>query len=429
MEGGTVEFRKKKSLLNVPSDIIYEIFLRLPVKSLLKLRSVCKLWICIMENDEFVDSYRRFRSYTRTGGVRVLELDMTLSRSILVNKFPNMLVVDPEGDSAAKSTAGRIQLPKELKPRPEIMYYELEAARGVEGLLSIKNFILNPSTKEAIKLPNPRKSDDLVGRPIYPSEKWGNNNLYCLGFDAHSKTYKVLTLPFYRRSGSVHLRAFLIGRILTLGTTNSWRDVDVEEDGLKSRLGKFILIYKYLSVDNNIFFFIINAEGETNLLVFGIEEEKFIGVLEGQELPWKNLSDMFKALEVNGKLGILEERQGTLWILENYNRNGTRKKTTWIKRNMVLPPNLSLCHPIGTIHSNSEIMFKAYRPAAAAAMARPRTKEKYFYFFYDLATDNVRIGSKTDYSYLFVPKYVETTFRLKPPTTTYRFPFGYAAMN
>lgn len=238
--------------------------------------SVVIWWLCqerqfvtinIIENNEFVVYYRWFRSYARIEGVRILELDMTTSRFRLIK---DLLIVDLEGKSS-KSTTRRIQLPKELKLKPKIMLVEVAAIRSIEGLVSIDNFILNSSTKEAIKFPNPR-----------PSFRRHNKYWYYLGFDADSQIYKVLSLPLTFVINSSRVKALLIARVLTLGTTttNTWRDVDAI--GLNLRLWKPILVYTtYISVDNKIFFFIFNPQGEISLLVSGIEEEKFIGILEG----------------------------------------------------------------------------------------------------------------------------------------------------
>lgn len=96
---------------------------------------------------------------------------MTTARFRLIT---DLLIVDLEGKTS-KSTTRRIQFSKELKLKPKIMFAKVAAIRSIEGLVNIDNFVLKQSTKEAIKLSNPRPS---FGRH--------NKYWYYLGFDADS---------------------------------------------------------------------------------------------------------------------------------------------------------------------------------------------------------------------------------------------------
>lgn len=48
-----------RSIKSFPQDIIVEILLRLPVKSLGRFRSVCKLWLALINDPHFIASHLR----------------------------------------------------------------------------------------------------------------------------------------------------------------------------------------------------------------------------------------------------------------------------------------------------------------------------------------------------------------------------------
>lgn len=409
---------EEKRSPTVPKKILNQIFLGLPVKTLLKFKCVCKEWISILEDPEFVDSHR-VRSHTRSGGIGVLELNTSLYKQLNQDEFPALFIVDP--DKEKDSELAKILLPTGLK-----MY--TETPQCVEGLICFENFVVNPSTREVIELPDQRKDWELI------------DCLYYIGYHSRSKTYKVLSLLRIseRLDCTTHVRqAMLRGQVLTLGTThsnsNSWRDVIMPANYEYLSL----LIHAYLSVDDKIFFLTsLRREKKQSLLAFDIEDERFIMPLD--DLPW-DPNNRVSTLEVNGRFAVMEmnprrKRERTMWVLVNYMGKGG----TWTKRKIVFPEaifDLTDCFPVGNIihsSSNTEILFKAWGPPDRQplnplceilfkAWGRPAVPQplnnpagRFFYFYYNMETNSFRVGKKSDSADIWFSKNVETMFQLQP---------------
>ncbi|WCJ26287.1 F-box and associated interaction domains-containing protein [Euphorbia peplus] len=58
--------RKRDEVVELPEDILIEILIRLPVKSLSKLKTVCKSWFCIIKSKEFVKRHLHRAHSTRS---------------------------------------------------------------------------------------------------------------------------------------------------------------------------------------------------------------------------------------------------------------------------------------------------------------------------------------------------------------------------
>ncbi|KAM7460971.1 hypothetical protein LguiA_029092 [Lonicera macranthoides] len=76
---------------SLPQEIVFEILKELPVKTLVRFRAVSKLWCSIIDNPVFVDSHRT-RSYTRSGGIRII-------CEYMQNFKCKIYSIDPQGGS------------------------------------------------------------------------------------------------------------------------------------------------------------------------------------------------------------------------------------------------------------------------------------------------------------------------------------------
>lgn len=189
---------------------------------------------------EFMSSYRRFERGER--GIRVVKTRIIKStRDLLIidpqkvdsSKFTiikpthDLLIIDPEEVDSSKSTIKRIQLPMDFNLLVDKVDCRIKIIGGLEGLVSIDKFILNPSSKEVIKLPDP---NDSVARPsLGRHDKYfkclgrPDKYFYYLGFDSDSGIYKVLALPYliFIEFANDRLHLYLIPKVVTLGTVNA----------------------------------------------------------------------------------------------------------------------------------------------------------------------------------------------------------------
>jgi len=71
---------EKKTLLHLPHELIIEILLRLPVKSLIRFKCVSKSWFCLISDPHFANSHFQLTAPTHTHRILLIS---TLAPKIL----------------------------------------------------------------------------------------------------------------------------------------------------------------------------------------------------------------------------------------------------------------------------------------------------------------------------------------------------------
>ncbi|KAK1408161.1 hypothetical protein QVD17_39796 [Tagetes erecta] len=202
----TLEPDQSKKTITLPIEIIEEIISRVPVKSILRFRSVSKPWLSIISNNPsftklhftrttsnhftalFIAAYdqcnrkRYFLSAARDGGLITHLMTLDNARTI--------------GTSQAQHLKGLVCFSfTSLYPNCNCSYA----------------YIINPSTRSVFKLPEP---DDLL--------TYGKvHACYLFGFDEFTNEHKVV-LYIRKHGGSV-----VEFRIFSM-SSYSWRKIDVE---------------------------------------------------------------------------------------------------------------------------------------------------------------------------------------------------------
>nr|XP_027118765.1 putative F-box protein At5g52610 [Coffea arabica] len=322
--------------LQLPDDILLNIFKRIPAKPLMRLKCVCKSWKTLISSPYLANLHYKV-SQTRPDAsylIFYLRKNFSTIRSI----FPTNL--------EAALTAG---LPthnfQQSSPCTDIV-------NGLICFFDRKDYqlkMLNITTGEKVTLP--------YQRPLqfrYPS--------MFLGFDPHRKEYKVLcTLDFGRQ---------VKWRILTIGT-NLWRTM-----GNKPLLEKFkkgtICVDGCIYWKDELF-----VDGERAIQYFHVGEEKF-----GMVFPPKRTKRIRQVTRIGDDLAIVYRKPFChnllkLWIFNKEDKN-------WAKNVIKLPRiPVSRLEVIGTTHKTSEILMT--------------TKLGYHdmlqLVFYNLETENLRTSN------------------------------------
>ncbi|XP_042477783.1 F-box protein CPR1-like [Macadamia integrifolia] len=189
---------------NLPEFIVEDILLRLPVKSLLRFRCVCKSWCALITDPTFVKMHLN----------RSIEKDTNRSLIFIGSPFKSV-----DLDACEMQAVEELELPP-LKP-PKYSYQETKIGGSCNGLLCIYNsvedmFLWNPSTKRHRKLPfSPTESLD-------PYEKCDSFNLG-LGYDPTSDDYKLVRIAQF--SGS-RFKSYSNSEVKVYSlSSNSWRNI------------------------------------------------------------------------------------------------------------------------------------------------------------------------------------------------------------
>lgn len=197
--------------LDLPEDIITDILKRLPAKSLVRFRCVCKPWGALLTDSNFIKAHlKRNRS--------VFQSNLkTNTRLILARYCDTLLSATDSSDTKNKNAIQAEELDFPLVKN--LPYYVkghsdgllcLVINDGYEGLL----VIYNPSIQQYRKLPNPgnfRSTREVIG----------------IGYDETCDDYKVVRVPSnYCRMKCPGYKPKV--EVLTL-KSNTWRQIPDED--------------------------------------------------------------------------------------------------------------------------------------------------------------------------------------------------------
>ncbi|KAG1355431.1 F-box protein [Cocos nucifera] len=302
----TREMKRKRAY--IPDEIIFDILLRLPVKSIIRFKSVCKSWSSLTSDPSFLQAHAR-RS---TPAVIITEY-RTTSDSPNFTLHPVLRSEDGSSGSRITIKAARI-LPLTL----ESVSFSLRAS--CDGLLCLRkvapfsppscDYVCNSLTKEWFELPK--------------------SSLRCATICAF---YYQPAMKEYRLLRHLLFAGDAGYQILTIGA-NEWRQIRCTFDGtpshsLLSHVRKGpppCCLEPPVSMHRKLHWFSMDSPATTDglIMVFDINHEKF-----GQLSVPNICRGQTHVLELEGKLGlsvVASAMEMDLWILEDY------EKEVWFKK-------------------------------------------------------------------------------------------------
>ncbi|XP_065862756.1 F-box/kelch-repeat protein At3g06240-like [Euphorbia lathyris] len=255
----------------LPNDLIVEILLRLPVKLLLQLKSVCKSWQSIISDPEFVKLHLKRAKQTT---------NLHCNRLFLSSSFPRS--IDLESYSSHQSITN-VAFPAILKGPPTFSVRILGSCNGVICLLDDygKMFLWNPATRDYKELPNPNGA-------VYTIF------LHGFGYNVSTDDYGILSVSDSVGNGTKEtlIELYSLKR-------NTWRKIDAvvdsDSDSVTKRSGIFWngALY-WLKVKK------IDLKEVYTIVSFDMVEEKFEDVI--------SLDDEFDPKICRASLGQLGNR-------------------------------------------------------------------------------------------------------------------------
>ncbi|ESQ43945.1 hypothetical protein EUTSA_v10006428mg, partial [Eutrema salsugineum] len=192
--------RKTRSFLAkiepIPFDLVIEILLRLPVKSIATFRRVSKLWASTLRDPSFTESYLTISSSRKKLLFTCLKDDETC----FFSSSPNSQ--SPSSDISAKvHMSFPINCPTNICRPVRGLVCGLNQRRPSKGRTVTVPLICNPSTGQSLALPDVRTR--------------GKRVISCFGYDPIDKQFKVFSQDH---------------QVLTLGTQKkpSWKMIKCE---------------------------------------------------------------------------------------------------------------------------------------------------------------------------------------------------------
>jgi F-box interacting protein len=192
--------KKKKTLPSLPEELIIQILLRSPVKSLIRFKCVCKLWLSLISDPHFANSHFQLSSATPTH--RVLFLPQS--------RFVETVSVDLEASLNSDSYSTSLYL--------NFMFAESGSDVEIKG--SCRGFILlhhyfniclwNPSTALHKKLP----------LSSYDGCNSNQNYFYGFGYDHSTDDYLLVSLSHDPKlANTKHLEFFSL-------RADMWKEIE-----------------------------------------------------------------------------------------------------------------------------------------------------------------------------------------------------------
>ncbi|WOG94799.1 hypothetical protein DCAR_0314096 [Daucus carota subsp. sativus] len=195
----------------LPEELVIKILSSLPVKYVLRCKLVCKLWLSITLDPDFIRTHLKFSQQRPSVLAEAVYYDMQGSSYEIVSMISNSFE-----DSV------NVPLPSSYSDPDHIS----SSCNGLVCLNDYNNsniYIWNPSTRQGKELPRPKIQDHYMV-------------LICIGFyfDSVSKDYKILRLVFaYPRKNARQTRSSLRVEIYST-KSDSWSEIQVEDADISS---------------------------------------------------------------------------------------------------------------------------------------------------------------------------------------------------
>ncbi|KAJ0807665.1 putative F-box domain-containing protein [Helianthus annuus] len=195
----------KKAKIVIPTEIMEDIFSRLPVKSILRFRSLSKPWILCLSCP----------SFTKLHSTRAHRTFLFISAYDRSARKQHLLSAPLDGEPVTHL----------MTLDDDVGYADITEAQHLNGLVCSvlvkycsdddcyyqQIFVVNPSTHKVFKLPQQDSEFSM-----YPVE----NGCYLFGFDESKNEHKILII----RKCYTHIMEIMIYSMLNY----SWRKIDVE---------------------------------------------------------------------------------------------------------------------------------------------------------------------------------------------------------
>ncbi|KAI8537932.1 hypothetical protein RHMOL_Rhmol09G0062600 [Rhododendron molle] len=324
---------------HIPLEIIFDILSRLPVKSLLRFRSVCKPWLSLISNPQFVKTHLSTKSFKGDDD----DDDYTHLRLVL-NTHPSHNVTGLK--TCSIETLRSVLESQQWVSAVDLDYpfndldQDVVVVGSCNGLMCFATrtgtiYLLNPSTRKSKRLP-----DSGVKR------LWDSRDLYGFGFDESNDDYKVVLISY--RAGGVSSNVM----VYTL-RTDSWRQIGGFSFGVTCNVfGNFLngSLLWLVCVDNS-------GPGYSYVVVSLDLEKETYGEVSQPNYGYAESSLDLELCVLESCLGMLcrsSKNHTDVWIMKEYGKIDSWTKLFTI-RDVAKPCSHTISTPL-CISKNGELL-------------------------------------------------------------------------
>lgn len=290
---------------NLPEELVAEILLKLPVKSLLRFKCVCKSWYALIKGANFVNQHLCYANTSSSGSLIFMLYDAA-SR-----KYGISLVSD---ETLKSVPSAQLKLPPSCEKLAN--WGDLFTFLGpVNGIYCIYDeysdvVLWNPSTKEFRHLPP-------TDQPNIPRGELSAGVNTGFGFDPKTNDYKVIRIMTYCYEKYIDGPRFHRAELYTL-STDAWSELDpllpCQITGLDIHNGYLSGAYHWLAYDN--------TRKKDLVLSFDMADEVFGTFLRPAAFEEDSFAE--ELLVIKGSLTLISydhKEIGTcfvIWVMKEY---------------------------------------------------------------------------------------------------------------
>ncbi|KAK1376697.1 F-box domain-containing protein [Heracleum sosnowskyi] len=331
-----------------------KIFIRLPVKSLLRARCISKSWRKFIDNPDFANfahmKYEYCEDEQNTLILRASRAETTSLYAATGCEESSMILAE-----TVPMVKFQVERTVDYGSCNGLVYF----AENYSGRFVVSN----PLRSQFTVLPQPPE------RLYYPwNSDWSATGL---GFDSSTKTFKMICTN--RKTKSDESPQFTL--VHTLGTT-SWREVPSVPAHYCKRTTNSMSVFVHGFLHWMIHPSIRNS-GEGRILAFDVSKETF-KVIPHPEISFKG-SRYYRILDIKGNLGMLDlsrEVEFDIWIMDYEKESWTKEYT--IDITTVDPYFVDMTQVIG-LWKQDEILFRFWK-----------SRFLVMYWSYSMRTGNIK---------------------------------------
>uniref|UniRef100_A0A2C9W384 F-box domain-containing protein n=1 Tax=Manihot esculenta TaxID=3983 RepID=A0A2C9W384_MANES len=324
----------------VPKDLVRDILLRLPGKSFIRFRSVCKSWCALFSDSNFI--YKTLLSHSE-------DLNPNLRVLVKSEKRLDFVFFFLSSDRFAMSTIQEIPYPRDIIDKSSSFIDIVGSCfNGLICLRDESNIILwNPKTSETKMLPQ--------SNLLHPPHTFISLGILEFGFDKRTSDYKVLRIFCYLNPPDQSVD--YIVEIYSL-RDDSWRKIDFCLNDWQLLCHKHDTVYYYYSrghtgADGVFHWWARDINRNYAIVSFDLSNEVIKTTALPEGIGYSCCRTLFSLNDYVAFSHCNDGNQVELWVLLEYG-----VKESWTKL-YTIPCPQNLCQPVG-FSSNGELFFSTW---------------------------------------------------------------------